>query len=216
MRTDQELAAYIGLDWGDQRHAVQVQAAAGGPVDQSELEQRPHVLRGWVAQLRVRFGGRPVATPPNCGPCSRPSTPSTRRSRPSSPPTRIRSCSGVSPLPAPSARPAWRPPSAPTALAGTRRPSSSHTWAARRSPNAAARPSGCITAWPVRSSSSKRFTEYADQSIRFSVWARRHYDQQRGRGNTHHAALRSLAFKWMRILFRCWQGHLSCAVKQDP
>ena len=60
MRTDQALAAYIGLDWGDQRHAVQIQAAAGGPVDQSELEQRPHVLHGWVAQLRERFGGRPV------------------------------------------------------------------------------------------------------------------------------------------------------------
>ena len=60
MRTDQELAAYIGLDWGDQRHAVQIQAAAGGPVEQLELEQRPHVLHGWVAQLRERFGGRPV------------------------------------------------------------------------------------------------------------------------------------------------------------
>ena len=49
------------------------------------------------------------------------------------------------------------------------------------------------------------FHEYADQSIRFSPWARAYYDQQRGRGNTHHAALRSLAFKWMRILFRCWK-----------
>ena len=49
------------------------------------------------------------------------------------------------------------------------------------------------------------FHEYADQSIRVSSWARRYYNQQRGRGNTHHAALRSLAFKWMRILFRCWQ-----------
>ena len=49
------------------------------------------------------------------------------------------------------------------------------------------------------------FHEYADQSIRFSAWARRYYDQQRSRGNDHHAALRSLAFKWMRILFRCWQ-----------
>ena len=37
----------------------------------------------------------------------------------------------------------------------------------------------------------------------FSAWARAYYDQQRGRGNDHHAALRSLAFKWMRILFRC-------------
>ena len=49
------------------------------------------------------------------------------------------------------------------------------------------------------------FHEYADQSIRFSTWARRYYDQQRARGNNHHAALRALAFKWIRILFRCWK-----------
>ena len=60
MRTDQELAAYIGVDWGDQRHAVQMQPATGGPVEPLTLEQRPHVLHGWVAQLRERFGGRPV------------------------------------------------------------------------------------------------------------------------------------------------------------
>jgi hypothetical protein len=49
------------------------------------------------------------------------------------------------------------------------------------------------------------FHEFADQSIRFSQWARTYYDQQRGRGNDHHAALRSLAYKWIRILFRCWK-----------
>jgi transposase len=49
------------------------------------------------------------------------------------------------------------------------------------------------------------FHEFADQSIRFSRWARAYYDQQRARGNDHHAALRALAYKWMRILFRCWQ-----------
>ena len=38
MRTDQELAAYIGLDWGDQRHAVQMQPATGGPVEPLTLE----------------------------------------------------------------------------------------------------------------------------------------------------------------------------------
>jgi transposase len=47
--------------------------------------------------------------------------------------------------------------------------------------------------------------EFADQSIRFSTWARAYYDQQRGRGNHHNAALRALAYKWIRILFRCWQ-----------
>ena len=49
------------------------------------------------------------------------------------------------------------------------------------------------------------FHEYAGQSIPFSTWARRYYDQQRGRGNSHHAALRARVFKWIRILFRCWQ-----------
>jgi transposase len=49
------------------------------------------------------------------------------------------------------------------------------------------------------------FHEFADQSIRFSRWARAYYDQMRARGNSHHAALRALAFKWIRILFRCWK-----------
>ena len=49
------------------------------------------------------------------------------------------------------------------------------------------------------------FHEFADQSIRFSRWARASYDQQRARGNDHHAALRALAYKWLRILFRCWK-----------
>lgn len=49
------------------------------------------------------------------------------------------------------------------------------------------------------------FHEFADQSIRFSPWARAYYDQQRARGNHHHAALRALAYKWIRILFRCWK-----------
>ena len=51
------------------------------------------------------------------------------------------------------------------------------------------------------------FHEFADQSIRFSRWARAYYDQQRARGNHHHAALRALAYKWIRILFRCWKDH---------
>ena len=28
---------------------------------------------------------------------------------------------------------------------------------------------------------------------------------QRDKGNTHQAAVRALAFKWIRILYRCWQ-----------
>jgi len=49
------------------------------------------------------------------------------------------------------------------------------------------------------------FHEFADQSIRYSPWARAYYDLQRSRGKDHHAAIRALAYKWIRIIFRCWK-----------
>jgi transposase len=49
------------------------------------------------------------------------------------------------------------------------------------------------------------FVEWAAESIRHSFWARVYYQQQRDAGKAHQAAVRALAFKWIRILFRCWQ-----------
>ena len=49
------------------------------------------------------------------------------------------------------------------------------------------------------------FHEYAGCSIPFSRWAKAYYAQQRERGAGHHAAVRALAYKWMRILYRCWK-----------
>jgi hypothetical protein len=49
------------------------------------------------------------------------------------------------------------------------------------------------------------FHQWAGHSIASSDWARACYQQQRERGKGHHAAVRTLAFKWLRILFRCWQ-----------
>jgi hypothetical protein len=48
------------------------------------------------------------------------------------------------------------------------------------------------------------FHEWAGHSIAFCDWARIFYQQQRQHGHDHHAAVRSLAFKWIRIAFRCW------------
>lgn len=48
------------------------------------------------------------------------------------------------------------------------------------------------------------FHEFAKQSIIWSKWAHAFYDQQRKRGKHHHAAIRALAYKWIRIIFRCW------------
>ena len=50
------------------------------------------------------------------------------------------------------------------------------------------------------------FHEFAAHSIRQSEWAKAYYDHQRNDKNKeHHAAVRSLAFKWIRIIFRCWK-----------
>ncbi len=51
------------------------------------------------------------------------------------------------------------------------------------------------------------FQEYANESILHSLWAKAYYQMQRDRGNHHHAAVRALAFKWIRIMFRCWKTH---------
>lgn len=49
------------------------------------------------------------------------------------------------------------------------------------------------------------FVEWAAETIPRSFWAGAFYAQHRARGASHQAALRALAFKWIRILFRCWQ-----------
>jgi hypothetical protein len=41
--------------------------------------------------------------------------------------------------------------------------------------------------------------------MRHSFWAQVYYRQQRDKGNTQQAAVRALAFKGIRILYRCWQ-----------
>ena len=49
------------------------------------------------------------------------------------------------------------------------------------------------------------FVEWAGQSIRYSFWARAYYEQQLSKGKPHNTIIRSLAFKWIRIVFKCWQ-----------
>ncbi len=49
------------------------------------------------------------------------------------------------------------------------------------------------------------FHEYAQHSLGSSAWARGYYQMQRDRGKHHHAAVRALAAKWIRVMFRCWR-----------
>lgn len=47
--------------------------------------------------------------------------------------------------------------------------------------------------------------EFAGKSVMYSAWAKVYYNEQIKRGKGHQAAVRALAFKWIRILFRCWK-----------
>ena len=53
------------------------------------------------------------------------------------------------------------------------------------------------------------FHEFAGQSRIFSAWGRAYYDMKRSQGTGHHAAVRALAYKWIRIIFRCWQNRVA-------
>lgn len=50
------------------------------------------------------------------------------------------------------------------------------------------------------------FHEFANCSRNSSIWAQAYYEMLREHGKSHHTAIRSLAFKWIRIMFRCWQN----------
>jgi hypothetical protein len=47
--------------------------------------------------------------------------------------------------------------------------------------------------------------EWAAESRFFSGWALAFYQMKRAGGMGHHAAVRSLAYKWIRVVWRCWQ-----------
>lgn len=50
------------------------------------------------------------------------------------------------------------------------------------------------------------FHEFAGQSIPRCQWAKAFYQAHCHKPQQHHAAVRALAFKWIRILFRCWKN----------
>jgi transposase len=52
------------------------------------------------------------------------------------------------------------------------------------------------------------FVEWAGQTVPKCAWAKAFYRQQRAAGKNHQATLRALAFKWIRILWRCWQDQV--------
>lgn len=58
--------------------------------------------------------------------------------------------------------------------------------------------------WSCPTFLRQTFVEWAALTVPRSFWAAAFYRKQRAAGKTHQSALRALAYKWIRILHRCW------------
>jgi transposase len=65
----------------------------------------------------------------------------------------------------------------------------------------------CWVHWRIACPTFTRqtFVEWAGSTIPRSFWAGAYYQQQRDKGCSHRVAVRALAFKWIRIIYRCWK-----------
>jgi transposase len=52
------------------------------------------------------------------------------------------------------------------------------------------------------------FHEFAAQSILQCDWARAYYNAKKREGKGHHTAVRALAYRWIRIIYRCWKDRV--------
>ena len=59
--------------------------------------------------------------------------------------------------------------------------------------------------WQCSAFIRQTFIEWSAKSVYQSYWAGLYYEKQRAKGKAHQTAVRALAFKWARIVFKCWQ-----------
>jgi len=59
--SQEEFAAFVGLDWADATHDICIQAPGTERREFLILEHRPEAIDAWVQTLRTRFNGQPVA-----------------------------------------------------------------------------------------------------------------------------------------------------------
>jgi len=61
--------------------------------------------------------------------------------------------------------------------------------------------------WACPKFLKQTFHEFAGCSTKHSRWAKAYLAMRKAKGHPHQEIIRGLAFKWQRILFRCWKNH---------
>jgi hypothetical protein len=56
-----EFAAFVAIDWADQKHAWTLQAGGLSAREAGEIDHTPEAMEVWASKLRLRFGGRTIA-----------------------------------------------------------------------------------------------------------------------------------------------------------
>ena len=59
--SEPDFAAFVGLDWADQKHCWKLTVAGSTTSEQGEMKSTPEQMQMWAAELYSRFEGRPVA-----------------------------------------------------------------------------------------------------------------------------------------------------------
>lgn len=59
--------------------------------------------------------------------------------------------------------------------------------------------------WQAPTFQRQTLVEWAGQTVVHCEWARCYYQRMKAKGKKHHVILRALAFKWARILWKCWK-----------
>ena len=59
--------------------------------------------------------------------------------------------------------------------------------------------------WQAPAFLRQTFVEWAGQTVRYSKWAKVYYERMIQKGKPHAVIIRALAFKWIRVLWKCWQ-----------
>jgi transposase len=54
-------AAFVAIDWADQKHFWRLALADGGEQEYGQMESTPEAVDAWAAELALRFDGRPIA-----------------------------------------------------------------------------------------------------------------------------------------------------------
>ncbi len=62
--------------------------------------------------------------------------------------------------------------------------------------------------WAAPKFLRQSLVEWAGQTVPRCAWAEEYYLRQKAAGKGHHAILRALTFKWVRILWRCWMDNV--------